>query len=401
MNKFYLVLLTFSIFYTQTARAQCDTTTSLLIDLRMDNSIADSSIYNQIVLEYGSPVFVADRHGNDSSAIQTSNGTIFLNQSISPNFKCQFPFSLSTWIYPLSIGSRNPIFLNNDHATQYGGAWVSLLPTGELIANVGDGGAAGPTSRRSVTTDMQFTANQWYHVAVVWKSETDMKVYVNGVEQTTTTSGTGGSLYYHNISGTAGKIGSGVNGSGSNAYFDGIMDDVRFWNDSLVPFQIQSIYDSNVDFIPTQTALTCLNQSVDITSPSLFCDYNWSNGGTTATNTVQGNNLGVGTHTIYANMYDAHNILYTDSIIVTVSICTGIDNTDSETATQVYPNPTTGELNITAPSSGYFTLSNVLGEMIAQFPVTKNDAFDISFLPNGLYFLTELNSGKTFKLVKE
>lgn len=106
------------------------------------------SSYNQAVLNYGSPTFTTDRHGNSTGALNTTSGTIFLSNDQSGNFKCQFPFTFSAWIKSNALGARNPIFMNEDHGSSYSGVWINLLQTGEVIASIGNGGAPGETSRK-------------------------------------------------------------------------------------------------------------------------------------------------------------------------------------------------------------------------------------------------------------
>lgn len=401
MKKLYTLFIAGSLLLVNNAFSQCESATSLLVDMKMENTNADSSSYNQQVLDYGSPTFTEDRHGNATGALNTTNGTIFLSNDQSGNFKCQFPFTFSAWIKSNGLGARNPIFMNEDHGSSYSGVWINLLQTGELIASIGNGGLPGPTSRVSATTATQLVAGTWYHIAVVFNSLNDMDIYINGAPQSVTYSGTGNALYYFMVSGTAGKIGSGVNGSGTNAYFNGAIDDLRFWNEALVVQQIQALYNSHTNMISSEALTFCESQFESVTVPSFFCDYNWSNGEQDESNLLSGNVLGAGTHTIYATMYDAHNIAYTDSIVVTVDLCTGVDENNAIEPVSVYPNPASNNVTIETATPGYFTLSTVLGEQLMNIPVQNKQTLSMEEFTPGIYFITELNSGRTLRLLIE
>jgi len=402
MKKLYTLFIAGTMLFANNAFAQCENATSLLVDLKMENTNADSSSYNQAVLNYGSPTFTADRHGNATGALNTTSGTIFLSNDQTGNFKCQFPFTFSAWIKSNALGARNPIFMNEDHGSSYSGVWVNLLQTGEVIASIGNGGLPGPTSRVSATTATQLVAGTWYHIAVVFNSLTDMDIYINGAPQSVTYTGSGNALYYFMVSGTAGKIGSGVNGSGTNAYFNGAIDDLRFWNVALNNVQIETLYDSHYDFISVETLSICNdNEFTNVYAPNEQCDYNWSNGGTSSANSIYGGVLGEGEHTVYASVYDDNNILFTDSVVVTVSACTGVDENENTETLSVYPNPTSNNVNIETTTPGYFTLSTVLGEQLMNIPVQNKQTLNMEQFAPGIYFITELNSGKTLRLLIE
>lgn len=402
MKKLYTLFIAGSLMFANNAFSQCGSATSLLVDMKMQNTNADSSSYNQQVLDYGSPTFTEDRHGNASGALNTTNGTIFLSNDQSGNFKCQFPFTFSAWIKSNGLLARNPIFMNEDHGSAYSGAWINLLQTGEVIASIGNGGIPGAASRKSAATTTQLVAGTWYHIAVVFNSLNDIDIYINGAPQTVTYSGNGDALYYYMVSGTAGKIGSGVNGSGTNAYFNGAIDDLRFWNVALNDIQIETLYDSHYDFISVETLSICNdNEFTNVYAPNEQCAYSWSNGGTSSVNAIYGGVLGEGEHTIYANVYDNNNILFTDSVVVTVSACTGVDENASPEKLSVYPNPTSNNVTIETATPGYFTLSTVLGEQLINFKVQNKQILSMEHFAPGIYFITELNSGKTLRLLIE
>jgi len=90
-------------------------------------------------------------------------------------------------------------------------------------------------------TDLNLTANEWYHVAAVG-SNNGVEVYLNG-SSIGSIDGTVSS--YGNSSDTT-KIGGEV-ASSSGGYFDGEIDDVRIWNVARSEDEIQSHFDTRLD----------------------------------------------------------------------------------------------------------------------------------------------------------
>lgn len=388
MKKIYFLSFLAILFASTHVYSQCNSA-SLVVDLRFDSTFVDSSQYNQSTFVLSSPTFGQDRHGNANSALNTTAGSVFLNNSTTGEFKAPFPFTFSGWVYPNVLNARNPVFMNEDHGSAYSGAWINVTQDGAVTANIGDGGAAGAQSRvTAITGNSIISTGQWYNISVVFASINDMRVYVDGVLQSVTYDGTGDSLYYYKISGTAGKIGSGVNGTGSNALFNGLLDDFRFWNDSLPEPQIQTIYNSHTNFISVESVTICDDQTTEITAQNIFCDYNWSNGDNDPTNDINGSQLAIGNNTIYAEMYDEFNVKYTDSVNVIVTVCTDIDEKATQEILLVYPNPTKGATIINFPGADE-------SASISIYDVTGKQVFRQDGIMGSQYILNEniLNAG--------
>ena len=74
----------------------------------------------------------------------------------------------------------------------------------------------------------------------------------------------------------------------------------------------------------------------------------------------------------------------------TAQICVGIDAQPSTLDSQlkVYPNPTQGIVNIVCPEARQISLTNAMGQVVYQIPVSTNSAqFSIQNFPDGVYFL--------------
>ncbi|MDD5430885.1 MAG: prepilin-type N-terminal cleavage/methylation domain-containing protein [Candidatus Pacebacteria bacterium] len=83
-----------------------------------------------------------------------------------------------------------------------------------------------------------FTANTWTHIVATWETNS-MKVYVNG-----TLAGTPDSSCTLTADYSAKTLRIGYEYHGASNYFDGIIDDVRFYNRVLSAAEAKSIYNS-------------------------------------------------------------------------------------------------------------------------------------------------------------
>lgn len=67
----------------------------------------------------------------------------------------------------------------------------------------------------------------------------------------------------------------------------------------------------------------------------------------------------------------------------------------------VFPNPTNGNISIETAEAGNFVLSNIVGQALYAQQIQNKAIIDMENFAAGIYFLTEVNSGKTVKVVKE
>jgi hypothetical protein len=90
------------------------------------------------------------------------------------------------------------------------------------------------------------TVGNWYHI--VWTSDgTNIKIFINGVEQTLTKSGTDG-LWFGDATVDADTVAIGtlLRGGGPTGSFNGFIDDVRIYNYARTPEQILQDYNAGL-----------------------------------------------------------------------------------------------------------------------------------------------------------
>lgn len=110
---------------------------------------------------------------------------------------------------------------------------------------------------------------------------------------------------------------------------------------------------------------------------------------------------GPGVHTITYNYTDGNNCSGSDSTVVFVDICTGIESQNSA-AVRVFPNPFSDVLQIEAAFIiGHVEVMDVSGKLIrSEIVNSSKTALETTTLPTGLYFVRVIGSEKqlVFKL---
>jgi len=149
-------------------------------------------------------------------------------------------FTVSLWVKQDSSSTQG--FFANDGVGQTNlyGLEFNVKSTGKFAMQKGDGGASSPNNRSSAeTTTTVLALNTWTHVMYVMPSanKSTWKIYVNGVSQTLTTSGTGSNVAYLNGTAAIGAIRSGK-------FISGNLDEVAVWN-SDQSANIGSIYSAS------------------------------------------------------------------------------------------------------------------------------------------------------------
>lgn len=170
----------------------------------------------------------------------------------------------SDWVidggfYCLDVDGSNDTVSIPD-GTQYGssdigyGGWVKKRSSSEggyLISKNNDGTNSGPSillgasgaltvhaNTFFVTTSAAYTATEWAHIWVNFRSLV-IEVYYNGVLRDTSTARTGIGTSWPNTIPIV--IGSRIGSSVAAAQLDGQLDDVRWYNRALHPTEIQML----------------------------------------------------------------------------------------------------------------------------------------------------------------
>ena len=164
--------------------------------------------------------------------------------------------------------SRNPTDADSDLGIRYDkdGAYGG----GVRVIKASIRATSGYTQIES-TSNVQTTS--WQHLALVWKSGTSLKLYINGVQNPLTYS-------MGIVSGTITGVSKLMLGLGTKgAYWDGMMDDLRIYNRALDPNEIYPPVDG-LSGLLTHWRLDESGCDVDVTSePCKAAIMTWSSEG--------------------------------------------------------------------------------------------------------------------------
>jgi len=166
-------------------------------------------------------------NGNDS----------YINVPDSASVEFTGDFSISVWLNPSSTQSaffevirKESLAQNNGYGIEQKGVANSLVLQAGWKNSTGNGGWG--------TDLLTLTASVWNHV-VITKSGTTLKAYLNGTLQTTVTGTNGATI---DTSTAALQMGNWT--QQSNREYKGVMDEVGFWNRSLVSFEVAKLYNN-------------------------------------------------------------------------------------------------------------------------------------------------------------
>ncbi len=185
-----------------------------------------------------------NRFGDISSAWSFDGESSKIEIPHNPMFKPQVPYSLSYWLKVEDVTQTgNLIFANEDNPNFYSGISMRMMHTGEglITMSYGTGGGSGYQHRRTCVSTTPLESDKWYHIVAICRGQTDMDIYINGVQDSITYSGTGGPTI--NYADYPGSVGSYVaNGAGAITYFKGEMDEFKMWNRAITEEEIEDLY---------------------------------------------------------------------------------------------------------------------------------------------------------------
>ncbi|MFK7926022.1 MAG: LamG-like jellyroll fold domain-containing protein, partial [Bacteroidia bacterium] len=238
------------------------TVTTLITQLSLQDSLIAWYPFDGDPLDYsgndnhgtlGGAVLTTDRFGNANSAFSFNGSSDFISIANNQKLQPQLPVTLSAWVY-IDDYNLNNVFRNNFQTTLYNGIIINIV-NGYVQPSIGDGGPTGPAARRSKTGTTLLTLNTWYHIACVIRDPQDMDIFINGKNDCGIYSGSGSTLNY--ISSDDGRIGEGS--SINNTFYNGKIDEIRFYNRALDKSEIRILAD-----FPPQDSILFLGDALQL-----------------------------------------------------------------------------------------------------------------------------------------
>ena len=147
----------------------------------------------------------------------------------------------------------------------------------------------------------------------------------------------------------------------------------------------------------------CAGLNVLLNAGAFYDSYAWSTGATSQYITVDSAGVGIGTTQVY--VYVTKGVCSSsDTINITFTSCVGINEGNVTASVSVYPNPTTGLINIMVNGlneNAVLTIYTFQGQSVYSEKVTGNSTkeLNLSYLSKGIYFI-RINNEKTNILSK-
>ena len=142
-------------------------------------------------------------------------------------------FTIEAWVKPAAFVTGSNTF---EHTILGNDIWDATNNTGYVLRTGGSRKldftfGNGNNWYSVVSTNAVFTAGEWTHVAIV-RNGTTFTLYADGQQ-------VGQQTFTQNLVQSLGNLRIGENGNGSGRFFNGAMDEVKFWNVARTQAQVQ------------------------------------------------------------------------------------------------------------------------------------------------------------------
>ncbi len=181
------------------------------------------------------------------------DGNDYFNISNSPSLNNSYNFTVTVWIKPSTISGAHYILGNSPDGGVSEGE-IFFYQNGDDINAFVDSGT------NFVSAANVLVADKWHHVALVMISGQNLSIYVNGSYVNANTGVTSGPFLDKENDYYVGSL------SGLANYFNGTIDELRIYNHSLTPQQIQQLYLEGLNNLTNST----------IVSQETLEDQNWT-----------------------------------------------------------------------------------------------------------------------------
>jgi len=145
--------------------------------------------------------------------------------------------TIETWIKPGAIGTNYTVGKGTTNLIKN---YNYVLWIGNTYA-MGAGFGNGTDYRMKTSSQSPLTKEQWYHLTAVIVSNTDIKLYLNGNELSGSYSGNATTKSINNNSLYIGF------GNVASNIFNGTIDEVRIYNRTLSPEEINASYNAGIN----------------------------------------------------------------------------------------------------------------------------------------------------------
>ena len=195
---------------------------------------------------HGTPVGAAlapDSVGETDAAYSFDGLNDLIDLGSSPQLRPPLPVTVAAWVRHECTNPEYCGVFANDTAVIGAnlGVGLAVVPVAandyRVTIGYGDGSPSATTLPRSKTGTTNLAPGVWYHIAGVIRGPSDMDLYVNGVDDSGTYSGSGGALAYFGGNANIGRV-----LANAYLYHDGVIDEVYFYDRSLSAAEVGETY---------------------------------------------------------------------------------------------------------------------------------------------------------------
>ncbi len=375
-------------------------TDSLLLHYSFNGDVLDQSP-NAFDGTINGATLTTDRFGNANSAFSFNGTNTHIDLPFDSILQPDFPFTVSLWFKPDSLTSTSAstyLFASDQQDSVYSGFWVIYNAAGKVGAGYGDGMDRSGSNRITKVSNTVLDTTTWHSVVTVFNGLNDIDIYIDCELEPGYYSGSGNSMFNHGNSGALGKS----SGGWYNGHFNGKLDDIRFYNDTL------SL--SDIDLLCNESSCDEIDNTITISGDTMISNtpgaqYRWftCNEGFVALPDDTLMSFIPSTNGSYTVEITLNGCVDTSDCVQMTRI--GIEENLLYSEIKVFPNPSQGDVNLKLPqaTNAEITVQDILGRTIhsAELINASSYQFELADKP-GIYILTLTIKGekRSFKIVK-
>lgn len=260
---------------------------SLILMMNFDNvsALGENSTYVADLSGNGNNGTVVGATWNSSGRYGGAyefNGSAgrYINISSSPSLNITGELTVAAWVYPkqapTGLGRVIVDTYRYDPNSSLLRGWLLGWESGSedaLRLQVFD--SSGNKSVATVNNFFSANMNNWTYVVAVFKPSQYVKVYINGVENVSGTTGVISQIAYNYSIPLVIGARSDIPGF-QQGMWNGTIDEVRIWNRSLTSAEIQELYLTNLNKYAPNNWRLYVNQSSNLNSAQKITDGNYT-----------------------------------------------------------------------------------------------------------------------------
>lgn len=256
----------------------CNLTNGLVLHLKFDGDLNDSSGHTNDAAPSGSPTFVTGRIGSGAIHVEslgTLHDFVYVTNSPDLSFSTNDSWSIAFWVNYTGTPNDLPMICNALNST-YNPGWVFTDEGGKIEYTLVDVDTGVSVIADPVPGSPSINNGAWHHIVLtIDKAGMLAATYVDGAQvDLRSITGLGSLDTTNNV--VFGQDPSGTYGETSNINGSYSIDDVGIWRRALSSYEAESIYAVARDY--NHTFDTIERIPININRVGTFVDLSWQAG---------------------------------------------------------------------------------------------------------------------------